>query len=90
MLKKIFKFLLWVAGIAAAVAAGLFIYKKFFAVDDDFDDEDFDDYDDYDEEDFEPVKREYVPITLDKEEAEEAKTVEAEDVEAEEAEAEEE
>lgn len=82
MAKKILKFVLWVAGIAAAVAAGLVIYKKFFELDDDFDDDDFDDFDEYNEEDFEPVKREYVPITLDKDEDLEAEEVE----EAEEAE----
>ena len=70
-MKKLFKFLFFLAGIAAAVAAGLLIYKKFFEIDEDYDDEDFDEFDDYDDEDFEPVKREYVPITLDKEEKKE-------------------
>ena len=70
-MKKLFKFLLFLAGVAAAVCAGLLIYKKFFEIDEDYDEDDFDDFDDYDDEDFEPVKREYVPITLDKEEKKE-------------------
>ena len=59
-MKKLFKFFAFVAGAAAAVAAGLAIYKKFFEIDDD-----------------------YVPITLDKEEAEEETDAEeADDTEA--------
>ena len=77
LMKKLVKFLVAIAGIAAAVCTGLYVYKKFFEIEDDFDDEEFDDFDDCDDEDFEPVKREYVPITLDKEEvAEEAEETE--------------
>ncbi len=76
-MKRLFKFLFFLAGIAAAVAAGLLIYKKFFEIEEDYDEDDFDEFEDYDDEDFEPVKREYVPITLDKEDKKEEAEAEA-------------
>ena len=71
-MKKFCKILGRIAVVAAAVAGGFAVYKKFFAPEDTFEDLD-DDFDDDFEEDLDTAERGYVSLNSAEEAAEEVK-----------------